>query len=445
MTPITGAAYLPHPPILIPEIGNGEERSASETQEGFSKVIDEIKRSHPDVLILLTPHGSASHHLLAVNESDVYRGNFAAFGFPRLVLEASSEKALREQIVALGNRNKLSIISNKITLDHGALVPLYFLNKAGIDLPMVHISVGWSDLHEAYDTGVKLGSLCEAYEKNIVVIASGDLSHRLKENGPYGFHPKGPLFDEKIKEAFDTNQLGTLLDMGKDIIEEAGQCGLIPFIIATGMLNEYHLNTTCFSYQNPYGVGYLCGFAAIEVELQHHPAVLLAKEAMKQYIEEKVVLDVESFIQKLPDDPFITRGLKEKAGAFVSIHSRGNLRGCIGTIESVHDNLLQEIVANAIEAATRDPRFHPIHENELDELYIKVDEMGPLEQVQSMEELDVQEYGVVVESGYRRGLLLPALEGVDTVEQQISIACQKAGINLSEKYQLSRFKVMRYQ
>ncbi len=435
---------MPHPPILIPEIGNGEERKASITQDGFSKVIDEIKGAHPDVLILLTPHGSASHHLIAVNESDVYRGNFVDFGFPRLALEADSEKMLREKILAFGTKKKLSITGNKITLDHGALVPLYFLKKEGITLPMVHLSVGWSDSQEAYETGVMLGSLCKEYDKNIVVIASGDLSHRLKETGPYGFHPKGPLFDEKIKEAFDTNQLQSLLDIEEDVIEEAGQCGLMPFLIASGMLKELTVNTTCYSYQNPYGVGYLCGFATIDVEKTPHPAVLLAREAMKQYVEKNVVLDVASFKETFPDDPFMERGSKVKAGAFVSIHSKGNLRGCIGTIESVHENLLQEIVANAIEAATRDPRFHPIDASELDELEIKVDEMGPLEQVQSKKELDVQKYGIVVESGYRRGLLLPALEGVDTVEQQIAIACRKAGISLSEKYQMYRFMVTRY-
>lgn len=447
MCPIAGAAYLPHPPILIPEIGNGEERFASETQEGFQKVIEEIKETKPDVLILLTPHGSATHHLLAVNDSDEYRGNFATFGVPRLALKADSDETLRKMILTFGKGNGLSMTSNHIKLDHGALVPLYFLQKGGIHLPMVHLSVGWADLHEAYEAGEKLGSMIDAYDKNVLILASGDLSHRLKETGPYGFHPKGPIFDQKIKDAFDNNHLTSLLDIDTDLIEAAGQCGLIPFLIASGMLASYSIKTTCHSYQNPYGVGYLCGFAKISKEGQqkHHPAVLLATATIKQYVEEHSVLDLASFKKDFSNDPFIARAANVRAGAFVSIHSKGRLRGCIGTIESVHENLLAEIVANAIEAATRDPRFQPIEAHELDQLEVKVDEMGPLESVRSKEDLDVQKYGVVVESGYRRGLLLPALEGVEDVDHQIAIACSKVGIGLSENYHMYRFKVTRYQ
>ena len=447
MCPIAGAAYLPHPPILIPEIGKGEEQYASETQEGFRKVIEEIKEAKPDVFVLLTPHGSATHHLLAVNNSEEYEGDFATFGVPQLAVKAKSDGAVRKKILAFGRENGLSMTNNRIKLDHGALVPLYFLQKEGIHLPMVHLSVGWADLHEAYDAGVQLGSMIDAYDKNVLILASGDLSHRLKETGPYGYHPKGPVFDQKIKEAFDSNQLSSLLDIDTDLIEAAGQCGLIPFLIASGMLAAHNVKTTCHSYQNPYGVGYLCGFAKITKETQqkHHPAVLLAKATIQQYVEEKSVLDLASFKEKFSDDPFIARGSNVKAGAFVSIHSKGRLRGCIGTIESVHENLLAEIIANAIEAATRDPRFQPIEVHELDQLEIKVDEMGPLEKVNSKGELDVQMYGVVVESGYRRGLLLPALEGVEDVDHQIAIACTKAGIGLSENYHLYRFKVTRYQ
>lgn len=447
MCPIAGAAFLPHPPILIPEIGNGEEGFASETQVGFQKVIEDIKETKPDVLILFTPHGSATHHLLAVNDSYEYNGNFATFGVPRLAMKVYSDESLRKMIMTFGKEKGLSMTSNRIKLDHGALVPLYFLQKAGIRLPMVHLSVGWADLHEAYEAGMKLGSMLEACEKKVLILASGDLSHRLKETGPYGFHPKGPVFDQKIKDAFDNNHLTSLLDIDTDLIEAAGQCGLIPFLIASGMLASLNVNTTCHSYQSPYGVGYLCGFAKISKESRqkHHPAVLLAKATIQQYVEEHSVLDLATFKKDFSNNPFIARAANVKAGAFVSIHSKGRLRGCIGTIESVHDNLLAEIVANAIEAATRDPRFQPIEAHELDQLEIKVDEMGPLESVSSKRDLDVQMYGVVVESGYRRGLLLPALEGVEDVDHQIAIACSKAGIGLSENYHIYRFKVTRYQ
>ncbi len=135
-----------------------------------------------------------------------------------------------------------------------------------------------------------------------------------------------------------------------------------------------------------------------------------------------------------------------RAGAFVSIHENGMLRGCIGTIGPVRKNLAEEIIHNAIAASTEDPRFKPIEEDELEALVINVDVLSPAEKISSSKELDVKRYGVIVEKDRRRGLLLPDLEGVDTVDYQIRIAKQKAGIAAWEKdVQLYRFEVIRHE
>lgn len=136
--------------------------------------------------------------------------------------------------------------------------------------------------------------------------------------------------------------------------------------------------------------------------------------------------------------------LNERAACFVSIKKGGNLRGCIGTIEPTQDCLAREIIHNAISAATRDPRFPPVRPDELPLLTCSVDVLYPPEPIKDKSELDPRKYGVVVECGYRRGLLLPDLEGVDTVEDQIAIASQKAGIYPDENPQLYRFEVQRY-
>ena len=133
------------------------------------------------------------------------------------------------------------------------------------------------------------------------------------------------------------------------------------------------------------------------------------------------------------------------AGTFVSLHdSRGNLRGCIGTIEPQQPTVAQEVIQNAISAATRDPRFPPVQPEELEGLDIKVDVLTEPEPIDSMDQLDPKRYGVIVESDWRRGLLLPDLEGVDTVEYQVDIAMRKAGIRPDEPVQLYRFEVKRY-
>jgi AmmeMemoRadiSam system protein A len=128
----------------------------------------------------------------------------------------------------------------------------------------------------------------------------------------------------------------------------------------------------------------------------------------------------------------------------VSLHHYGQLRGCIGTIEATRDNVAQEIIGNAIAAASRDPRFPPLRPEELGELEVKVDVLTPPEPISAPDELDPRRYGVIVQSGWRRGLLLPDLEGVDTVEYQVAIARRKAGIGLDEPVQLYRFEVKRY-
>jgi AmmeMemoRadiSam system protein A len=167
----------------------------------------------------------------------------------------------------------------------------------------------------------------------------------------------------------------------------------------------------------------------------HHPLVQLARQTIEAYVRTGKQIPVPN---PLPPE------MQQRAGAFVSLHAHGALRGCIGTIEPTRPNLAAEVIHNAIMAATQDPRFPPVQPHELADLEISVDVLSPPEPVSSPAELDPKVYGVIVQSGFRRGLLLPDLDGVDTVECQIDIARQKAGIHPSERVRLYRFKVNRY-
>ena len=166
-----------------------------------------------------------------------------------------------------------------------------------------------------------------------------------------------------------------------------------------------------------------------------HPLVQLARRTIEQYVRSAQVIS--------PPDP-LTDEMKSRAGVFVSLHKHGELRGCIGTIEPARANVAHEIIANAISAATRDPRFAPVAADELADLEISVDVLTAPEPIRSQDELAPRVYGVIVESGGRRGLLLPDLEGVDTAEQQVNIALRKAWIRPNEPYRMFRFRVIRY-
>ena len=168
-----------------------------------------------------------------------------------------------------------------------------------------------------------------------------------------------------------------------------------------------------------------------------HPLVKLAQETIEMYVREG----------RMPEPPEeLTPEMQRRAGSFVSLHAHGRLRGCIGTIEPTQDNLAEEVIRNAVSAATRDPRFPPVTPDELAELNIKVDVLTEPEPVQSLDELDPKRYGVIVKSARdrRKGLLLPDLEGVDTVEYQVDVARRKAGIRPDEAIELYRFEVVRY-
>ena len=165
-----------------------------------------------------------------------------------------------------------------------------------------------------------------------------------------------------------------------------------------------------------------------------HPLVRLAKETVESYIRQ----------EKIPKPKELTPEMRERAGVFVSIKKFGELRGCIGTFEPTKANVAEEIISNAISSATRDPRFPPVNAAELPHLSYSVDILTKPEPVEDQSQLDPKRYGAIVESGGRRGLLLPDLEGVNTVEEQIDICCRKAGISPQEPIKLYRFRVRRY-
>lgn len=167
-----------------------------------------------------------------------------------------------------------------------------------------------------------------------------------------------------------------------------------------------------------------------------HPLVELAKKTIELYVRDGKTIAAAD--DTLPQD------LTQQAGVFVSLKIRGMLRGCIGTFQPTQPTIAHEVVQNAISAATADPRFSPVRPEELGQLEYSVDVLSAPEPVSSTKELDPKKYGVIVQSGRRRGLLLPDLEGVDTVDYQVSIAMQKAGIPSGSQIQLSRFEVKRY-
>ncbi len=171
------------------------------------------------------------------------------------------------------------------------------------------------------------------------------------------------------------------------------------------------------------------------METNSHPYVALATRSVRHYLEHGVTL---------PCPANLTEDLLQPKGAFVSIKNGNKLRGCIGELTPTHDNLAIEIIQNAVAAASRDPRFAPVSRDEIENLTISVDVLTPLEKVDDVSLLDCKKFGLTVTVADKQGVLLPDLEGVDTVAEQLRICLKKGGIDASESYEMHRFEVERY-
>ena len=486
--PILSAFMVPHPPMIIPDIGKGSESQIKETTAAYERAAREIAGQNPDTVIITSPHATMYADYFHISPGRSAKGSFRQFRAPQVHFEEMYDEELSDEISSLaalrgfpagvmGERDR--------QLDHGTMVPLWFIRRAMQDressdpflqhtakgskqprssqentaFKILRIGLSGLPLTSHYEFGGLIAEAVNRLNRRVVFVASGDLSHKLQPYGPYGFAPEGPQYDARIMDVCGRAAFGELLDFDEVFCENAAECGHRSFVIMAGALDGLRVNANVLSHQDVTGVGYgICTFYPegedesrhfLKMHLQKKESELmeknansdayvnLARKSLESYITEKKIISAPA---GLPEEM-----TSRRAGAFVSIHEHGKLRGCIGTILPTRKNLAEEIIRNAISASTEDPRFDPIRPDELKWLEINVDVLGEPEKISTPGELDVKKYGVIVSCGRRRGLLLPDLDGVDSVEQQISIARQKGGIRENESYTLERFEVVRHR
>jgi AmmeMemoRadiSam system protein A len=344
-------------------------------------------------------------------------------------------------------------------LDHGVMVPMWFINNRYSDYKTVRISQSGMEPATHYKLGQIIAKAAENMGRRTVLVASSDLSHKLNDEGPYGFAPEGPKFDEVVTKALAQGDFLSLLKIPEDLREGAAECGYNSLTILAGCFERKSIDARLLSYEGPFGVGYaIAAFSssgddesrnileqftqfsladAKKSQETEDPYRILARNSLEYTVKRGGNLP---FPDGLPDEM-----LNKKAGVFVSLHKNGRLRGCIGTISPTRPNIAHEIIQNAVSAGLSDTRFEQVEEAELPYLTYKVDVLSAPEAISSPKDLDVKRYGVIVTSGYKRGLLLPNLDGIDTVEEQIAIARKKAGISERESIKLERFEVIRHE
>ena len=458
---ILAAFMVPHPPLIIPTVGRGREAQIAETIRAYETVAAEIAALEPETIVITSPHALMYADYFSISSGKGASGSFADFGARGTSFQETYDTELVDEICLLADACDFpagTLGDRKKELDHGTMVPLWFIRNVYGKGKIVRMGLSGLPLADHYRMGMLVRDAAERLQRKVVFVASGDLSHKLQEYGPYGFAEEGPAYDARIMDVCKRAAFGELFDFDETFCEKAAECGHRSFTIMAGALDGFDVKARVYVHQDVTGVGYgICSFyPGMEDAERHFLAQYLKKEQEKtKQRQEKsdafVSLarqSVEYYVKTgryLPLPAGLPAEMTEKqAGAFVSLHEHGRLRGCIGTIAPTEDSLAEEILRNAVSAASRDPRFSPVREEELPYLEISVDVLGEPEYIDSPEELDVRRYGVIVSSGRKRGLLLPDLDGVDSVEQQIDIARQKGGILPGEKIRLQRFEVIRH-
>ena len=430
--PIVGAFMVPHPPLAVYEVGKERTIDIRTTIDNYNKVAKEIANLRPDTIVISSPHAPLYKDAFYIINDTYAKGDLARFGASEVSFNEKVDTSFKDELISLAINSNIPIAKlSNVELDHGTMVPLYFIEKYIKDFNLVVVGISGISLKSNYKMGTLIKEVTDKLNRRVVYVASGDLSHKLKEYGPYGYDEMGPVYDEKIMDVMRNARFNELLSFDETLLDRASECGHRSFIMMSGALENTEVTPNYYSHEDVTGVGYgICSYYPKDKFIE------LARLTINEYIRNNKIYDINN----VTDEEL----LNKKEAVFVSIHKNGDLRGCIGTVIPTKDNVAKEIISNAISASTKDPRFPKVRVDELDNLEVNVDELSPSEKINSLDELDPKKYGVIVTSGFKRGLLLPDLEGVDTVEEQLSIAKRKGGITDNDDITIERFTVIRH-
>ncbi len=436
---------------MVPEVGREAITEVRASINAMRELTKRLIDSGAETVVLISPHAPLEADSFVAYEGPKIYGDFSNFRAPAAQFAIRVDAELLGAIAnAAADENYLVSTLAQNDLDHGTAVPLYFLIQNGWQGKAVALGYSFLSNEDHLRFGSCIKKAVDQVGRPVAFIASGDLSHRLKPQAPAGYNSNAHVFDDEVVEALRSNVPERIVEIDHGLRKLAGECGYRSMLVAIGASGDLPFACEVINYEAPFGVGYLvaqlinqpvsspgeCGDEHSERKDDDLPR--LARKAVENFVRTGKFIDTSGNLGGL---------LGDRSPCFVSLKTlNGELRGCIGTIEPVKDTLAQEIVANAISAATQDPRFDAVVESELANLCYSVDVLLPAEPAE-VEQLDPAVYGVIVEdeSGARRGLLLPDIPGVDSPEQQIEIAARKAAIPRGAPLRLSRFKVKRFR
>ena len=446
------AVLMPHAPILVPEVGGGERgRAASATRRAMRQAARCVLSHRPDALILISPHSPRWTRAFGFWADDPLEGSFAPFDAPEVGVSLPLGRSLSGAIEAEARARGLETweISGQ-PLDHGALVPLWFLAEAGWSGPTVILGLNDPGEPGLTELGEAIAAAARASHGRAAIVASGDMSHRLTKDAPCGFHARAHEFDEAFVRCLRCGDYRKLKSLSPGLRGLAAEDAVDSTWIAASAADWKSDGHQVLGYEGPFGVGY-----GVAILFEESHKLLSEDQTETGGSSEGAVLpglarrSVEAALLGLSEPTPEPAGgyLAARRGVFVTIRRRdGALRGCIGTIEAAAPSLVAETWRNARLAAEEDPRFSPVVSDELDGLRFEVSVLHPREEISSEAELDPRRYGVIVSAADgRRGLLLPGIPGIRTAEEQVRFAREKGGIGPHEPVTLHRFQVDHFE
>ena len=452
-SPIVFAGLMPHAPILVPGVGRERLAEARATAAAMTTVAEHAVAARPHTVVLISPHSPRRPGAFGLWQGPRLRGSLGSFGSAEDRVDLPLDQALVERLAREAERRGLKTWSiNREPLDHGALVPLCYLTTAKWSGPTVILSLNYPGEGGLVALGQALVTAARDLDRRIAVIASGDMSHRLTRSAPGGFHPDAHRFDEAFVALLREGSFRQLPRIDTRLQADAGEDVMDSTVVAAAASDYRTDGHRLLSYEGPFGVGYgvaiLFEAGARGSAAPHPPGAAGGTVSRYEDLPAVARRAVEAeFAHAAEAIPFQAAGvLTERRAVFVTVrHARGELRGCRGRLAPKENDLVHETWQCATAAAFHDYRFPPLTAAELPDMQFSVTVLGELESVVSPADLDPAVYGVSVAAvDGRRGVLLPAIAGIDTVKQQLAIARQKAGIEPEEWVKLQRFRAKSY-
>jgi AmmeMemoRadiSam system protein A/AmmeMemoRadiSam system protein B len=403
---------------------------------------------HPQTIVLISPHSPRQEEAFGLWMDDPLQGSFAQFNAPQVAVNLPLDRSLTEAIAAEAHmRDWETWPIHRQALDHGALVPLWFLVEAGWTGPTVIVSLNYPEYGGLTVLGEAIAEAAGTLPRRVAFIASGDMSHRLTANAPCGFHPEAHQFDETFLRMLRAGDYHKLAEIAPELRDLAAEDAVDSTVVAAAAVNWQTSSHQVLNYEGPFGVGY--GVAILFSE--NARALETERTKVRFPKNEGAVLpdlarrSVAAALQGSTESPPSAVGAyhRTRRGVFVTMRRRdGSLRGCVGTVDPVCSNLVEETWRNARVAAFHDSRFAPVTAEEMNDLLFEVSVLYPPEEVASEKELDPRRYGVIVAADDgRQGLLLPGIKEIRTPEQQLRCARKKGWIGPDEPVTLQRFLV----